>query len=164
MSKPKNYCPECRLLVTTNSVQCVTECGRWYHAGVNKCAQIRLKDHSGEWLCMDCLAKTIPVTPKSQASQPPQKPSAKRPVRGSGIGTSLPQITTGPKTNSELLKGTKPSAVSVDIPNYESEIIRLSEKIKTPGSKFIGMSSRKSRNPDKALNVSVRNGGKKQSN
>ena len=80
---------------------------------------------------MDCLAKKIPVTPNSQASQPPQKPSAKRPVRGSGIGTSALEITTGPKTNSGLPKGTKPSAISVDIPNCELETIHLSEKIKT---------------------------------
>ena len=79
---------------------------------------------------MSCKKK-IPVTPKSQAYRPPQKPSAKRPVRGSGIGTSSPQITMGPKTTFELPKGSKPSAVSVDIPNYESETIRLSEKIKT---------------------------------
>jgi len=66
---------------------------------------------------MECLAKKIPVTPKSQASQPPQKPSAKRPVKGSEIGTSSPQIITGSKTNSDIPKGTKPSAASVDIPN-----------------------------------------------
>jgi hypothetical protein len=77
--------------------------------------------------CMDCHAKKkIPVTPKSQASQPLPKPCAKRPLRGSGNGTSSPQITTRLKTNSELPTGTKPSAVSVDI-NYESEKIRLSE-------------------------------------
>ena len=71
------------------------------------------------------------MTPKSQAYRPPQKPSAKRPVRGSGIGTSSPQTITGPKTNFDIPKGTKPSVVSVDIPNYESETTRLSEKIKT---------------------------------
>ena len=57
MAKQKQYCPECRLRVTSNSIKCAN-CDSWFHAGAEKCARIDITNWSNSWMCLDCSTKS----------------------------------------------------------------------------------------------------------
>ena len=57
MVKQKQYCPECRLRVTSNSIK-YANCDSWFHAGAEKCARIDIANWSSSWMCLDCSTKS----------------------------------------------------------------------------------------------------------
>ena len=62
-------CPECRLRITRNSVQC-SSCKCHYHAGHDKCAGIEILEWKSSWLWLDCISKQKPYVSSLSLSSP----------------------------------------------------------------------------------------------